>query len=292
MQRAAFLSFAAVVMHRAAVVPTAAGPSTSLNLGPLIASFPGVVGVYARTLNPDSPVVAVRQSAPFAAASVIKLTVMLTAYRAFDAGTAHPSDRVRLREADMVGGSPEFSYAIPGESHRLGSLIDAMIRQSDNTAANTLITAFGFAAINATIAAAGMSGTHLARHFADVVPTWRHNLNVTTARDVGTLLYAIERGAHEGIDTVARSSSCRAMIGIMLGQEYRDMIPAGIRRGVPVANKTGELDGVRNDAAIVDPFGETPYVLVVLSRNDDGDAAVRSAIASIAQRVDGSLGSW
>jgi beta-lactamase class A len=150
-----------------------------------------------------------------------------------------------------------------------------------------LITAFGFSAINATIRTAGMTGTHLQRHFADVVPAWRHNLNVTTPRDIGVLLFAILRGAHEGIDTVARTASCRAMIEVLLGQEYRDMIPAGIRRGIRVANKTGELDGVRNDAAIVDPFGEAPYVLVVLSHGDDGDAGVRAAIAAIAHRVDG-----
>jgi hypothetical protein len=32
-------------------------------------------------------------------------------------------------------------------------------------------------------------------------------------------------------------------------------------------------------------------VLVILSRNDGGDAGVRSAIAGIARRVDGTLGS-
>ena len=290
MRRAAFLTLTAVATLRdvAAARPAAAGP---LDVNRLVARFPGVVGIYARTLDPQAVVIAVRDAEPFAAASVVKLAIMLTAYRAFDAGTARPDDRVALRAADLVGGSPLLADAVPGESHRLRTLIDAMIRESDNTAANALITAFGFTTINATIAAAGMPGTRLARHFADVVPAWRHNLNVTTPHDVGSLLYAIGRGAHEGVDTVARAASCRAMVGVMLGQAYRDMIPAGIRRGVPVANKTGELDGVRNDAAIVDPFGETPYVLVVLSRNDNGDAGVRTAIAGIARRVDGTLGS-
>jgi beta-lactamase class A len=220
---------------------------------------------------------------------VVKLAIMLTVYRAYDAGTSAPSDRVKLRDADMIGGSPVLAEAQPGDVHTVRTLVDAMIRESDNTAANALITAFGFAAINATIAAAGLTGTHLQRHFADVVPAWRHNLNVTTPRDIGALLFGILRGAHEGVDTVARATSCRAMIDVMLGQEYRDMIPAGIRRGVRVANKTGELDGVRNDAAIVDPFGDAPYVLVVLSRDVDGDAEVRAAIAGIAHRVDGAF---
>ena len=233
----------------------------------------------------------VREAQPFAAASVVKLAIMLTVYRAYDAGTAAPLNKrrnPRRRHHRRLAGALE--HARPGEEHTLRTLVEAMIRESDNTAANALITAFGFKAINAAIAAAGMSGTHLSRHFADVVPAWRHNLNVTTPRDIGTLLYAIERGVpHEGIDTVARAASCRAMVDVLLGQEYRDMIPAGIRHGIKVANKTGELDGVRNDAAIVDPFGGAPYVLVVLSRDDDGDAGVRSAIAGIARRVDGDV---
>lgn len=289
MYRLAFIAaVAAAPLPRSSRVRAAA--LRRVDVGPLVATFPGVVGVYARALSPDLLPVAVREAQPFAAASVVKLAIMLTVYRAYDAGTAAPTDRVKLRDADIIGGSPVLSDAEPGEEHTLRTLVDAMIRESDNTAANTLITAFGFKEISEVIRAAGMTGTRLQRHFADVVPSWRHNLNVTTPRDIGTLLYAIERGAHEGVDTVARAASCRAMVDVLLGQEYRDMIPAGIRRGVRVANKTGELDGVRNDAAIVDPFGDAPYVLVVLSHDDNGDAGVRAAIAAIAHRVDGVFG--
>jgi beta-lactamase class A len=289
MHRLAFIAaMAAVSLPRSGHVHAAA--LRRVDVTPLVAAFPGVVGVYARALSPEVAPVTVREAQPFAAASVVKLPIMLTVYRAYDAGTAAPTDRVKLRDADIIGGSPVLSDAQAGEEHTLRTLVDAMIRESDNTAANTLITAFGFKTINDTMLAAGMTGTHLQRHFADVVPAWRHNLNVTTPRDIGGLLYAIERGAHEGVDTVARTASCRAMVDVLLGQEYRDMIPAGIRRGVRVANKTGELDGVRNDAAIVDPFGDAPYVLVVLSHDDDGDAGPRAAIAAIAHRVDAVFG--
>ena len=119
-------------------------------------------------------------------------------------------------------------------------VINAMIKYSDNIASNALISHFGFTAINETIRSAGMTGTLLARHFAGEVPPGRRNLNVTTPHDIGLLLYEIERGAHEGIPTVASPASCRAMIQTMLGQEYREMIPAGVKRHVAIANKTGE----------------------------------------------------
>lgn len=292
MRRAALLAAAVTlaVAHRDGVVHPAPAVAREVDVDGLVAAFPGVVGIYARSLAPGPPAVEVRAGQTFAAASVIKLGIMLHAYRAFDAGRAKPGDWVTIREADIIGGSPVFSDAAPGDRHRLASLIAAMIQYSDNTAANALITTFGFGAINATLKEAGMAGTHLRRHFADVVPAWKPNLNVTTPRDIGLLLYEIDRGAHEGLDTVAKAASCRAMIETMLGQEYRDMIPAGIRHGVKVANKTGEVDGERNDAAIIDPFGDNPYVLVVLARQVGDDGATRAAIAGIARRVDGVLG--
>jgi beta-lactamase class A len=165
-------------------------------------------------------------------------------------------------------------------------LVNAMIKYSDNIASNALISHFGFTAINATIRNAGMTGTLLARHFAGEVPPGRRNLNVTTPHDIGVLLYEIERGAHEGIPTVASPASCRAMVQIMLRQAYREMIPAGVKRHVPIANKTGELDNVRSDAAIVDPLSEAPYVLVILTRNLEYPGLADGEIAEFAQRID------
>jgi hypothetical protein len=72
----------------------------------------------------------------------------------------------------------------------------------------------------------------------------------------------------------------------MLGQAYREMIPAGVRRHVPIANKTGELDNVRSDAAIVDPRSEDPYVLVILTRDLDYPGLAYGEIAEFAQRID------
>jgi beta-lactamase class A len=279
-KRAAF-AFGAVA---AAAVPQPA-LARSVHVRDLVARIPGITGVYARTLADGPPLVSVRAGEPFAAASVIKLAIMLTAYRAFDAGTATPNDRVTLRAADLIGGSPVLAYARPGQRFHMRELIHAMIRQSDNSASNALISAFGFRAINGVIRSCGLTGTRLGRHFADYVPAWQVSANVTTPRDIGTLLYGIEHGSREEIDTVAKAESCRAMIDVLLGQEDKSKIPSGLPTGTPCANKTGEIDGVRNDAAIVDPYGDTPYVLVVLTRALDDTTAGDRGIAAIARRV-------
>jgi len=260
-----------------------------LDLDGTIDAIPGIAGIVARTLGNGPPLVAIRAEEKFASASVIKLAIMLTVYRAYDAGTAHPSSTLRTRASDLIGGSDVLAGTPPGKAWTLDTLVKAMIRVSDNSASNTLITAFSMEAINATMRAVGMSGSRLGRHFADVVPSWRISENVVTANDVATLLYAIERGAREGIATVATPQSCRAMIDVMLGNDDTTKIVRGLPAGTPCAHKTGEIDYVRNDAGIVDPYGDSPYVLVVLTRALRDVSAGEAGIAAIARRVDAVL---
>ncbi len=258
----------------------------TISVADLVDRFPGVIGIYCRTLTTAPPLVAVREDEKFAAASIIKLPIMLTVYRAYEKKTASPTEYIALLPGDITEGAPILGDAHSGQRWPMGLLVNAMIKFSDNIASNALISHFGFTEINATIRNAGMTGTMLARHFAGEVPPGRRNLNVTTPHDIGVLLYEIERGAHEGIPTVASPVSCRAMVQTMLGQAYREMIPAGVKRRVPIANKTGELDTVRSDAAIVDPLSEAPYVLVILTRDLEYPGLAYGEIAEFAQRID------
>jgi beta-lactamase class A len=278
-QRHAFLAGSAALL--------AARPARAqtIAVGDLVDRFPGIIGIYCRNLTPSPPLVAVRPNEVFPAASIIKLAIMTTVYRAYERRAASPDEYVTLLPGDITEGTV-LGDAHSGQRWPMGVLVNAMIKDSDNIASNALISHFGFTTINATIRGAGMTGTRLARHFAGEVPPDRRNLNVTTPHDIGVLLYQIERGAHEGIPTVASPASCRAMVQTMLGQEYREMIPSGVKRRVPIANKTGELSNVRSDAAIVDPFSESPYILVILSRDLEYPGLAYGEIAEFAQRID------
>jgi beta-lactamase class A len=287
MLRGTFLTgTAAALAARHATAPPL--PAT-IAIADMVERFPGIIGIYCRTLTPAFPLVAVRATEQFPAASIIKLPVMLTVYRAYERKTASPDEYITLLPGDITEGAPILGDAHSGQRWPIGTLVNAMIKYSDNIASNALISHFGFTAINAAIRSAGMTGTTLARHFAGSVPPGRRNLNVTTPHDIGLLLYEIERGAHEGIPTVASPESCRAMIQTLLGQAYREMIPAGVKRHVPIANKTGELDNVRSDAAIVDPLSESPYILVILTKELDYPGLAYGEIAAVAERIDGTM---
>jgi beta-lactamase class A len=256
----------------------------TLDLDDIVAGVPGMIGIYARSMSGAPPFADYNGHAVFPAASVIKMVIMVTAYHAYERGTATPATPVVINGSDMVGGSDVFAYAAPGSSHPMQNVIDAMIRVSDNTASNALISYFGFPALKATIRRAHMDGTHLLRHFLDYTAIVHHNDNVTTPADMGSLLYQIEHGAREGLTTIAKPESCRAMIAVMLGQEDHDKIYRGLPKGAVLANKTGEITGVRNDVGIVDPEGDNPFVLAVLTRNLGDLNAGDEAIRRVAQR--------
>lgn len=263
MKRRTFLaaSLAAVAAPRLAAAQT-----LEEALHASISRIPGTVGLYARTMAPGPPLFAYRAHESFPAASTIKMLIMLAAFHAEEQMPGAMRKPVRIHRSDLVGGSPFLASAGGGEQYSVAQLVRPMIQLSDNSASNALISHFGFDAINASARRAGLHGTVLKRHFLDYAAIVLHHENVTTAADMGTLLYEIERGSRESLYTVASPRSCRRMVGIMLGQTDRDKIPAGVPRGIPVANKTGEVDGVRNDVAIVDPLGDSPYVLTVYTK--------------------------
>jgi len=230
------------------------------------AASSGTVGVWARKLGGNSPVV-YNADVVFPTASVIKLAILVSLFQLSEHTPGLFERQVTLKLSDFVGGSEILDGYNPGQAISIDTLAHAMIEQSDNTASNVLIDVLGMDAIARTIHRAGLNKTQLHRHFMDRNAIAHHSENLSTARDMGTLLYQIERGAHEAIRTVASPRSCRAMIDILLHQEDRDKLARGLPKGTPLANKTGEIDGVRNDIGIVDPYGNSPYVIAVLTKD-------------------------
>lgn len=279
MKRHAFLAglgaFAALPLHVRA---------EALNRIEAIAqTVPGTVGVYCRTLAAGPPVFAFNGTAVFPTASTIKVLIMATAFAMEERHPGTLDERITTHRSDLIGGSDFMSQQPDGARFRVRELLIPMIQLSDNTASNYLMTFFGFSTINAVGRRAGMKSTALKRHFLDYSAIVHHSDNVTTPADMAMLLYKIAHGAREGLTTVATPEHCKRMIDIMLGQTDRDGIPAGLPNGTQVANKTGEIDGTRNDVAIVEPFKDSPYILTVYSKNVEDYTAIYDAMHRIAR---------
>lgn len=275
----------------AAALPRFARAQTPLDelLQPVISSIPGSVGIYARTMAPGPPLIAYNAGVSFPSASTIKMLIMLTAFKLAEQNPPVMNRRITYRSSELIGGSDFLANASDGERFTVHELIVPMIQVSDNTASNLLISHFGFERINAVIRGAGLGHTYLKRHFLDASAIVHHMDNRTTAADMAHLLYQLERGTREGVRTVASPVSCRHMIEIMLGQTDHDTIPRLLPSNVRVANKTGELSRSRSDVAIVEPFGDSPYVIAVYTNGLDAPGQAYDGIARISRIIYGQV---
>ncbi len=264
-----------------ALVFRANAATVKSNVRAIARALAGRIGVYARTMAAGPPLAAYASTEIFPTASVIKILIMTTAYVRAEADPHALDAEIVFHRSDLIGGSDFLADASDGERFTVRRLIVPMITLSDNTAANLLIDHFGVAAINAVGRRVGMERTRLARKFLDYAAIVHHNDNVSTPADMARLLYVIERGAREGIATIVSPRHCRAMVAIMLGQTDRDGIPAALPSGTGVANKTGEVDGTRNDVAIVEPYGDSPFVLAIMTADAYDYQAAYAAIHAV-----------
>jgi beta-lactamase class A len=282
-RRSQFLGAAGAAVAATLLPSRARAQALEDEIDDIIAAGSGTFGVFARTMAPGPALYAVNAYASFPCASTIKVLVMTTAYYEAERTPGVLAERIRFDRGQLIGGSDVMQNVADGTRLRVADLIVPMIMVSDNTAANMLIEHFGVDLINEVGAEAGMLNTHLARPFVDYARKIENEPNVTTAYDMGTLLYQIEYGAREAVKSIVSPEHCRRMIALMLRQHDRDKIPAGLPRGVPVADKDGEIDGTRSDAGIVQPFGDSPFVLSIYTKDVDDYDRCLTAIRRIAR---------
>ena len=136
---------------------------------------------------------------------------------------------------------------------------DLMISISDNGAANTLINACSMDKINEFSRENGFNETELNRRMLE----WNGTENYTSARDCGRLLEEVLDGKY-----VSEAASERILTALK-NQDRKGKIPAGVPFEVETGNKTGELDNVDNDAALIWSPNAT-YILVIMSSDTYG----------------------
>jgi beta-lactamase class A len=152
-----------------------------------------------------------------------------------------------------------------------------MISLSDNTATRLLINRVGMKKINSYCRRIGLQSTRILDPTALAEPPKR-NVNITTANDTVRLLHRIE--TRKGFS----SSSRKDITSFMLNQKYRFGIPLVLPQGFVCANKTGNLEHVLHDSAIVyAPKGT--YILCVFTKGFKQDRNARLVINDVSRIV-------
>ena len=219
----------------------------------------GKWSVYVKNLDTNEYLLINNKKLP--SASLIKLFVMLSVYE-------------------------EVEQKKLSEDSSLKSSIRKMITVSDNEAANELTKMLtkkktfsaGANKINRFCRDNGYGKT---RFLVEMGKCSKRN--VTSTKDCGWALERMYRG------TAVNKKSSKKMIKLLKAQQRRGKLPAGLPKGVTVANKTGETSFAENDAAIVYSEG-ADYIIVVMSNNGNGSVEMIRDISGMVYRYFNSVG--
>lgn len=275
----AFVSAMAARQTRPQPKPLSAPLAAKLqaDLDRTAASLDGVMGIYAQNLD-TGQTFAVNADRVFPQGSSIKIPILITLLRQDQQGRLHLSDRIVVRRAEMVGGSGVLQDFGDGTSSlALRDLAALMVVLSDNTATNILIDRVGMAKVDAEIREAGLTHTLLARKMMDQAAERVDHENVSTPREMATLIEKLDRGR--------LLDAAHTAMALHLLEDYKETpLRGGVPAGITVADKPGSLPGVECDSGVVLLQG-APYVLSVMTAYDRDNAAADSAITSASRDV-------
>jgi beta-lactamase class A len=211
-------------------------------------------------------------------ASSIKIAILAELFRQAQQGKVKLGDLYTLQKADIVGGSGITEALTPGVTRlTLRDVAALMISVSDNSATNIIIDRVGMENVNALLDSLGLTHTRLRRKMMDLKAAAEGRENIATPREMMTLLEDLYRGK------VLNKQFTEDFFNL-LSIHKESYIPRGLPEDLRVANKPGELEGVRNDSGIVFT-GNRPYVISVMTtylrrEKDGGDAIIRISNAA------------
>jgi beta-lactamase class A len=239
----------------------------------------GVLGVAILDLTSGQQLL-VRPDEVFPQASSIKIAVLAELYRQAEqsargaSGNVALTDQYAVRTEDLVSESDIMGGLTPGTTQlTLKDLATMMVAVSDNSATNVLIDRVGMANIEALLDREALHQTHLRRKMMDLHAAAEGRENVSTPREMMTLLERLYRGR-------ILSEPWRDSFFQMLSTHKTGYLTHDLPDDLRVANKPGWLEGVRNDSGVV--FLERrPYVICVMTTYLANERRGEEAVASI-----------
>jgi beta-lactamase class A len=211
-------------------------------------------------------------------ASSIKIAILAEFYRQVQQSKLKFTDLYTLQQADLVGGSGIAEAFTPGVTRlTLRDVAALMISVSDNSATNIIIDRIGMDNVNALLDSLGLAHTRLRRKMMDLKAATEGRENIATPRELMILLEDLYRGK---VLNKAMTEDFFKLLSI----HKESYIPRELPEDLRVANKPGELEGVRNDSGIVFTANR-PYVISVMTtylrhEGDGGAAIIRISTAA------------
>ena len=154
-----------------------------------------------------------------------------------------------------------------------------MIIMSSNLATNIVIDQVGAQNAQQTMRSMGTKSMQVLRGVEDNKAYEAGLNNTTTGYDLMVIFEKLALG--QAVDSTASAE----MLKILLDQKFNSMIPAQLPAEVKVAHKTGWIAGLHHDSGIVFLPDGRKYVLVLLSKNLEDEAAAIASMAKVSKEI-------
>lgn len=197
--------------------------------------------------------ISLNEDMPMMAASVIKIPIMVEAFRQIKAGKLAKNQEYILQESDKKPSCGCLNRMHAGLALTIADLYNLMIILSDNSATNILIHLLGREQINASMREMGYQNISVNRLLFDREASARGIQNYVCAGEIADMLEKMYRG------TLVDPASDAEMLEVLKEQRLNGKIPFHFVEKVPIAHKTGEDDGITHDVGIV--YGKQPFIL-------------------------------
>jgi beta-lactamase class A len=287
-----YLSIPALLRAQAARVPATPLEVLQGNIERISRSINARWGIYIKCLETGEEI-ALNADEQMDTMSVIKIPLMVEAFRQIDAGKFQLSDREVLREEDKRPGTGIIRSLDDGAQLTIKDLLTMMIIVSDNTATdmifrkvggiqpvNELMKSYGLTQTRATAPAkTWFDALRAAPSSADFHREGKHPFGLSSARDTGKLLEKIKTG-----QAVDRKSS-DLMLQMMRGQVYRTRLPKYVTN-FNVPHKTGDfLPYIGNDVGIFESEKRNIIVSVFTAKHFGSGPNLEDAIGRIGEQI-------
>jgi len=266
----------------------------------LEAAFSGRIGFHAVRVE-DGEEVGLRADERFPTASVIKVGLCCAALELVAQGEADLAETLTLPPpGERVAGGGILKQ-LEVETISLRDAVELTITLSDNVATNALVERCGVDRVNAYLASLGLVETRIFGpiDFARTTHDVDGGIGISTPREQTMLLIALARGA------ILEPALCEYLLDVLGHQHYQDQIPRwlgwnpyaqyhGRDQILTIANKTGELDGIRADVGLVRHRERGTLAVAVFTDGGkdlretvdvEGSLAVAECSAAIAARL-------
>jgi len=265
----------------AAFVSAQEDTALDTQLQSIVAAHHGKMAIYAENLK-TGQTASISADTPVQTASTIKMGILLDAAEQIRAGRATFQEKLVLNKDNQVPGSGVLGQLDTPLALTLKDVLTLMVVLSDNTATNMAIDRLELEHIDHTLRAAGTKQTWLYKKVykpaSGPMPAdqAKFGLGKTTAREMAGLM---TRFANCDLDLgkAAKTQAaippmgpkgqlappqvdariCGTILHMLRNQQDRDDIPRYLEvldtseNGSAIGNKTGALNEVRNDVALI-----------------------------------------